>query len=101
MNFGLDKITTLTRLVKELSVGLIKLSFGDNFESFKETVSIPATGTVTLRNKLLVIPSMRVIVRQNLEGVISDSTTAWSKDFVYLTNHHATNTVILTVIFFK
>lgn len=101
MKFGLDRITSLTRLVKELSVGLIKLSFSDNFESFEETVSIPATTTAKIRNKLQVIPTKRVIVKQNLEGAISDSTTTWSKDFVYLTNHHATNTVILTVVFFK
>jgi len=93
--------TTITRLIKELTNGLVKLNFGDNFDSFETTVTINASSVLAIRNELDVIPTKKIIVRQDLEAVISDSTTAWTTDFVQLENHNSSNNVTLTVIFFK
>lgn len=101
MKFSIDNIRKLPSLIRELSVGLYKLSFLDNFEGFKTTVTILPSTTLPIRNELSFIPTERIILRQDKEAAISDSSTSWSKDFVYLENHDATNTVILTVFFMR
>lgn len=99
MKFSIDNIRKLPNLIRELSVGLNKLTLLDNFEGFKITLTIPPATVGSIRNQLKFIPTERIILRQDKEATISDSSTEWSTDFVYLENHHPTNTVKLTVFF--
>ena len=101
MKFSIESIRKLTNLIRELSVGLTKLDFMDNFEAFEVEVTIPPATVLEIRNELDFIPSKRIIVKQDDEAAISDSSTAWTLDFVYLENHDANNTVIVTVIFMR
>lgn len=90
-------------LLRDLQLGLTKLSFGDNFESFEVEVSIPATTELAIQNRLTsgLIPTKRVIVRGG-DGTqnIVDGDTPWSSNFVYLKNVGATD-VSFTVVFFR
>jgi len=91
----------IRNLMRELSNGLSKLTFRDNFQGFETEITIPAASVKQIRNEVDFIPSKRIIVRQDVEAAISDSTTEWTSDFVFLENHNATNQVILTVQFLR
>ena len=101
MKFSLANIKKIIRLTKELEVGLTELSFKDNFDSFETEAIIEPSSVLSIRNELDSIPTGRIILRQNKEAAISDSLTDWNKNFVFLENHDSTNTVTLTVRFFK
>jgi hypothetical protein len=101
MNFGLDKITTLTRLVKELSVGLIKLNFGDNFQSFRYSGTLLANQETKIRNELNFIPNSYLISYQTGNALVTSSTTEWTKDFIYMYNQDASNSAIVKIIFWR
>lgn len=101
MKFNLSNIRQLPNLVKELIVGLNKLDFNNNFESFEKEITIAPSTVAEIRNELTFIPNKRIIIKQNVEAAISDSSTKWTNDFVYLENHNGSNTVILKVIFMR
>jgi hypothetical protein len=99
----LDVIQYLTRELKitlrELSTGLEKLSFLDNFKSFQVSVEIPTGEEVAIRNQLSTIPTQRIIVRSNEGGLgVVDGDTAWTTQFVYLKNTGLLNASV-TVLF--
>ena len=101
MRFNLENIRTLPSLLKSLSSGLNKLTFGENFNTFKTEVTIPATTELAIRNELRdVIPSEYFISRQTGNGLITDGTTEWTSDYLYLYNNGAVSATI-TVRFFK
>lgn len=92
----------LIRNFKQLSLGLTKLSFADNFEGFiVENLSIPAGVEVEITNRLDNIPSQRLIIRggEGSENVV-DGDTAWSQDKVYLKNVGGMDALV-TVQFLK
>lgn len=101
MRFSIDNVRNIANLIRELSVGLTKLSFSDNFDGFETEITIPAASVLSIRNQLSYVPTKRIILRQDKEAVISDSSTPWDDNFLYLENHHATNSVILTVQFIR
>ncbi len=101
MRFSFQNLKNLTNLIAELSVGLNKLDFSNNFESFEAEVTIAPSTVLRIRNELTFIPTRRIIFRQDADAVISDSSTSWSRDFVYLENHSGSNTVNLTVTFLR
>lgn len=91
--------------LRDLTVGLFKISFKENFQSFTVEVIILAMTEVSIANQFAnsspgVIPSGRLIVRQKGDAVILDGDTPWSDTAVYLKNPSANN-VTLTVIFFR
>lgn len=91
----------LTATVRELRVGLTKLSFLDNFESFSVPLSIPAGQEAVVRNTLNSIPSEWLIVRKNEGGIyVCEGDTAWTLDYLYLKNTGAMDAQI-TARFFK
>ena len=101
MKFSLEKLNDLKELVRNLSIGLTNLTFGDNFVSFEEEVSIPAAGTeVQIRNKLPFIPTRYIIVEQIGNGICAKSDTKWTKDYLYLQNH-GVGDITVKVIFFR
>ncbi len=86
--------------INDLVILLKRLSFSDNFESFQETVIIPATAEVAIENKLRgAIPTQRLFVRSNSADVV-DGDTEWTENFVYLKNLGASEATV-TVVFIK
>lgn len=92
--------------LKELSSGLLKIDFKQNFQSFIVTnLSIPAGVEVSIANQFKVsypgiIPSGRIITRQQGDANIIDGLTTWTDSHVYLRNPSA-NDAVVTVLFFK
>lgn len=93
----------MTKIIRELQVGLTRLKFTDNFESFKTTVNIPAGAEVSIRNELRsgLVPTERIILRggTGTEDVV-DGDSTWNNNFVYLKNNGA-STAIVTVLFLR
>ena len=93
----------ITKVLRELAVGLTRLSLLDNFDSFSVQVTIPATTEVEIRNELVSkeVPTQRLIVRggSGAENIV-DGDTQWTKDFVYLQNTGGSD-VTVTVMFLK
>lgn len=91
--------------LKEVAVGVLKINFKDNFQAFiVENISIPAGIEVAIPNGFKtrypgIIPSGRIITRQQGNANIIDGTTPWSADLVYLLNP-SPNDAIVSVIFF-
>lgn len=99
MKFSIENIRKIEYLVRELATGLIKMDLNENFESFEETITIPATSDYTVRNKLSFIPSKYIIVSQEGNGLVTKkSNTDWTSDFLYLTNNGSVD-VTITIIF--
>lgn len=92
--------------LKELSIGVLKFDFIENFQSFRvDNLKIPAGEEVSIPNQFRnsypgVIPTSRIIVRQKGNATIVDGDTPWSQTHVYLTNPSA-NDAVISVIFFK
>lgn len=78
------------RGLRDLFVGLRKLNFLDNFDGFEWEGPIAPSTTVTIENRIGVIPTHRVILRlRPLSGgtiAIDDSQTEWTTSAVYLRN---------------
>ena len=92
--------------LKELSIGILKIDFKQNFQSFTvENLSIPAGIEVAISNQFRTsypgtIPSGRIITRQQGDANIIDGPTKWTESLVYLFNPSA-NDAVISVIFFK
>ena len=92
--------------LKELSTGLLKVDFKQNFQSFTvENLSIPAMTEVSIPNRFRNaypgnIPSGRIIIRQQGDANIIDGNTEWTDTHVYLRNPSA-NDAVVSVLFFK
>lgn len=92
--------------LKELSTGLLKIDFKQNFQSFiVENLRIPATTEVSIPNQFRVsypgtIPSARIITRQIGDANIIDGNTVWTENHVYLRNPSA-NDAVVSVLFLK
>ena len=99
MRFALNRINNLRELVWELGAGIYKLSFADNFQSFEKDITIAAASESQIRNELPFIPTRYIIVNQSGNGLITRE-TAWTKDYLYLTNNGAVE-VNATIVFLK
>lgn len=100
--------------MRDLSVGLLKMNFVENFESFRvDNLLIKNGEEVAIANQFKskannLIPSSRIIVRQQAtgaigntgNGLITDGLTAWNSNLVYLYNQGPEDTIV-SVIFFK
>lgn len=92
--------------LKELSIGLLKIDFKQNFQSFSvKDLSIPAGIEVSIPNGFRKsypgnIPTGRIITRQIGDANIIDGDTVWTQSHVYLRNPSA-NDAVVSVIFFK
>ena len=93
----------LTKTLRDLAVGLTKLSFLDNFESFSVEVTIATGVEIEIRNQLRsqLIPTQRIIVRgkSGTEDIV-DGDTEWTNQFVYLKNTGASSATV-TVMFLR
>ena len=100
MKFRIEGLKSFQALIKELALGLRRLSLSDNFEGFETTVTIPATTELSIRNQLSFIPSRYIIVSQTGNGLITKGTTDWSNNFLYLYNNGSVD-VTITVQFLR
>lgn len=91
---GVDMIFNL----RELTNGLAKLNFEDNFNSFQASVTIAASSELTIRNRLGEIPTGKLIIKTDNIDVV-DGDTANTKDFVYLKNTSGSSANV-TVVYF-
>lgn len=92
--------------LRDLTVGLLKIDFQQNFQAFlvKDLV-IPAGENVAIPNGLNTaypgtIPSGRIITRQTGDATIIDGDKEWTATQLYLKNPSA-NRVVISVLFFK
>lgn len=92
----------LVKGMRELTNGLSKLTFDQNFESFETTVTIPASSELAIRNELRgVVPTKRLIVRGGTGAYsVVDGDTAWTTDYVYMKNTSGSS-VTVTLVFLK
>lgn len=93
----------LSGTLRGLRAGLQKLKFTENFECFEETLTIAAGAEAVIRNQFRdKAPTKWIAVRKNKAGLsVCDGDTAWSNNYVYLKNTHATDPAIVTILFFK
>ena len=90
--------------LRQLTIGLLKINFKENFQSFiVQNVSIPAGQEIAIANQFRraypgLIPTQRIIVRQQGDANIIDGTTAWTESQLYLLNPSA-NDAVITVVF--
>ena len=87
MKFRIEGLKDIMSIIRELSFGLRRLDFTNNFEGFETTVVIPTASELAIRNELKFIPSRYIIFNQTGNGLITKGTTDWSTDFVYLYNN--------------
>lgn len=92
--------------LKDLATGILKITFQQNFQCFTVSgLSIPAGTEVAITNQFKtsypgVIPTDRIITRQQGDANIIDGDTVWSDSLVYLKNP-SVNDAVISVIFFK
>jgi hypothetical protein len=92
--------------LKDLSIGLLKINFTQNFQSFRvDNLVMPAGMEIAIPNGFRssypgIIPTARIIVRQQGDANIIDGTSVWTENQVYLRNPSA-NDATISVIFFK
>lgn len=91
----------LKSLIRNITNSLKSLTFSNNFKSFEETVTIPASTELQISNKLTTKPDKYIIVRKSNAAIVADGPTQWSNDFIYLKNYDSTDSTTITVIFFK
>ena len=74
-----------------LAIGLINLTFSDNFKSDIVTIQDVAAGAeFTVSHNLKKTPEYRIILRQEGGEHITDSVGKWNDKAIYLINNGAT-----------
>jgi hypothetical protein len=92
--------------LKDLSIGILKMDFLQNFQSFAvNNLVIPANTEVAISNAFNtsypgVIPTTRIITRQQGDANIIDGDNVWTSKTVFLKNP-SSNDATISVIFFK
>ena len=98
MKFNIERIEDIINLARELAVGLIDLTFGDNFVSSESTVTIAATSEARIRHSLQVVPTRYIIVNQEGNGLVTNGTTTNTANHLYLYNNGSVSVTIKVVI---
>ena len=99
-------VVDLWSWLRDLSTGLLKINFKENFQSFTvENIVMRAGIEVSISNEFRrsypgLIPSGRIIIRQQGDANIIDGETKWTQNHVYLFNP-SSNDAVISVIFFK
>lgn len=100
MKFNLTSAKTVVDLVKQLKLGLRKLSLEDNVEGFTvRDVKIKGGGTVTIQNKLTFVPKQYIITSQIGNGLVT-KTSSWNENRLFLKNNGSSE-VTITVFFMR
>lgn len=82
--------------VRDLFVGLSRLTVQENFDGWLWSGTINASQTVAIKNEIGAIPSGRIVlrVRALTSGTVAldDSESEWTESVVYLRNNGTANT---------
>jgi hypothetical protein len=97
----LTNITNIKELARNLSSLLSDITMKDNMRSFTYEGTLAANGETKIRNLLTILPNSYIIRYQSGDALITSSTTAWTDDFIYMENHHATNIATVKITFWK
>ena len=89
----------LSNGLRDIYTGLTKLSFSDNFQSFRADISFTGAQEVTIRHNLGAIPSSRIIVRASASDIV-DGDTPWNENNVYM-KKTGTGAATATVLFLR
>ncbi len=100
MKFGLENFRDFNSMVRQLAVGLSRLTFTDNFDSFEFSDTLASGAELTRRNPLTRIPKGYIIIKQKGNGLITAGETAWTQDSVTLKNH-GPDSVEFTAVFLR
>lgn len=98
--FNIESLKEVSRLVKELAVGLRNLTFTDNFTSFTYSGTIESSGTVLVRNKLNSTNIRYIVSDNNGDGTINRSTT-WDANYLSFKNNGSVSAEVEIIIFKK
>lgn len=92
----------INRVFKDWSIGLTKLAFDDNFESFTYSFTVASGATTAIPNTLGRTDLEWMIVRASGGvGLVEDQATSpWTRSILYLKNSGAAS-ITATVRFFR
>lgn len=90
----------LNSVMRELFIGLNNIRFTDNFKSFQWQGTLGVSEVRQIVHPLEKTPTGYIIYKQVGDGVVDASTTEWTNEVVYLRNNSASNSIVVTVIFF-
>ena len=98
MRFSIERYNTLDKLKRELSNGLKKLTFSDNFQSTTKIVTIPVGNEIEVTHDLQLTPNNYIIGKETANGKIIAGPTDFNSQAIYLQNLGPdTNTVTITI----
>ena len=102
MKFSFANMSKVIEIVEELAVGLVSLSFDDNFKSFTaQDVNIKAGKVARITNDLKTIPSKYVIVDQTGASIVTRSKEdVWTTENVYIKNNGSED-VTVDIVFME
>jgi hypothetical protein len=106
MRFNLFNSRDLRQLITELSAGLQRLDFQNNFESFEISAIIPdqteISGDYRIDNRLKPnIPSGMLIVKQKGNALVTAGDTEWTSEYIYIKNNSTSIDANVKIKFFK
>lgn len=91
----------LARTLKDLSLGLRRLTFAENFQTFSHTFTVGDHDTVQIPNRLGAVDLEWVVVDISGDSrLVRDATTPWTAESIYLYNTGLVS-VTATVRFFR
>ncbi len=93
--------TELNACLRELFIGLSKLTFAENFVTYSWSGTLAINEVLQISHPFKQIPSGYIIYKQVGDAVVDASTTEWTSEVLYLRNNSGTNAVTLTVVFFS
>lgn len=97
----IETLSDLKTITKELSTRLRALTFGDNFDSYEVSLTVPGVAApnneITTRNQLTVIPSRYIIVSQEGGGLITRG-SVWDANYISFKNASSSEDAKITVI---
>ena len=102
MKFRLETLRDLPRILKELSVGLRALTFGDNFDGFETAeLTVAAGASVKVRNQLTITPTRYIIIwsKGGTQIGVSDATGEdWDSNFIYFKNYGSASVTFRAIV---
>jgi hypothetical protein len=100
MKFNFPILQNLEDVKRVLDTGMQRLKIDENFQNFITTVTIKNGEEFGVPNKLKILPSKRIIVRQTGNGFITDGETEWTLQRLYLKNNGPSDTTV-TILFLE
>lgn len=87
----------LQKSLSDISTVLRHLTFQDNFKSETFEITIDPTSEVVLKHNLGVVPTGKLLLRQNVVTIV-DGDTAWTVDEFSVKNTGAVKAVITLIL---